>query len=144
MTASTASINGSAVTNALPTTQPFSLTDPSTYATIIPTFTGGLQEIGADIYGGISGVAQTVYDDTANVLDPLLKEANDVETGAVSAISSGASYVTSKVGNAVNGVVTATGNVFSFISGPIKWAIFAIVVVAGIYLLGPFVLAARR
>jgi phage-related protein len=141
---STTSLTGSPVINALPATQPFSLSDPSTYATIIPTFTGGLQQIGSDIYGTVSGVASSVYEEATTVVDPLIKEFNDVETGAASAISTGANYVTTKVGNAVNGVVSATGSVFSFITKPVEWAIFAVVVIAGIYLLGPFVLAARR
>jgi hypothetical protein len=133
--------DGSIITNATPTTQPFSLSDPSTYATIIPDFTGGLEQIGSDLYGSVSGATQTVYQDTSNVLDPLLKEANDIETGAVSAIQNGASYITTKTGNAINGVVSTVSGVFSFLSTPIEWALFVIVVGAGLYLFGPLLLA---
>lgn len=116
-------VSGAPLTNAQTTTQPFSLSDPSTYATIVPSFTGGLQEIGADVYGEIANVSKTIYSDAVTVIDPLIKDANDLGTGAASAIANGANYVTTKVGNAINGVTTGVGNVFSFLTSPLEWLV---------------------
>lgn len=125
-------------------TPAFSITDPSTWSFTMPSWqgwTGELLQVGASAANTVQGVASTAISGTESVFsavaDPVLKEAGTVEQGAVSAISGTVSSVWS-------GTKAAVGGAFSFISTPIEWAIFAIVLIGALYLLGPLVLATRR
>lgn len=127
--------SGAAVTNATPASPPFSLTDPSTWASVIPSFDGGLQQIGADVYNDVSGSTSVLFNAAASATSAVV---DPVEKATSNLFDNSEQVIEGAVGSVWGTAKSAVGGIFSLISTPIEWIIGIAIVLGLLYIAGPF------